>query len=191
MDFPDDPKVLDIGDQYMFGPAFLVNPVAEYGARTREVYLPAGADWYDFYTGERHPGGATIAADAPLSRMPLFVKAGSIVPAGPAVQYSDEDPGGPITLLVYAGADGSFELYEDDGETYAYEEGAFSRIPIGYDDDSGAVAIGERVGTWDGMPEARTFNVRWISGPTDAATDFDTGDTPVDYSGASVTVARP
>jgi alpha-D-xyloside xylohydrolase len=191
MDFPDDPKVLDIGDQYMFGPAFLVSPVYEYGARTREVYLPAGADWCDFYTGEQHAGGATITADAPLSRMPLFVKAGSIVPTGPAVQYADQDLGGPITLLVYAGADGSFELYEDDGETYAYEDGAFSSIPIRYDDATGAVTIGERVGTWDGMPQTRTFNVRWISGTTDAATEFDAGDATVEYSGAAVTVDRP
>jgi alpha-D-xyloside xylohydrolase len=191
MDFPDDPKVLDIGDQYMFGPAFLVNPVYEYRTRTRNLYLPAGADWYDFYTGEKHAGGATITANAPLSRMPLFVKAGSIVSTGPAVQYSDENLGGPITLLVYAGEDGSFELYEDDGETYAYEDGAFSRIPIGYDDTTGAVTIGERVGTWDGMPQTRTFNVRWISGTTDAATEFDAGDATVEYSGAAVTVDRP
>lgn len=192
MDFPNDSKVKDIGDQYMFGPSFMVSPVYEYGARTWPVYLPAGAGWYDFHTGEFHEGGQEVTADAPLERMPLFVKAGAIVPAGPAVQYADENLEGPLTILVYTGADGSFSLYEDDGETYAYEDGAFSRIPIGYDDKTGAVTIGARSGSWDGMSQTRTFHVRWISGPSAGADDFDAPpDATVDYTGEPVSIARP
>src|SRR5690606_6015406 len=97
MDFPDDRQAWNINTQYMFGPAFLVNPVVEFKARSRAVYLPAGTSWYDFYTGDKHAGGQTIEAAAPYSRMPLFVRAGSIVPTGPAIQYADEGLNAPIT----------------------------------------------------------------------------------------------
>ncbi|MDE2447785.1 MAG: DUF4968 domain-containing protein, partial [Gammaproteobacteria bacterium] len=110
MDFASDPKVRDIADEYMFGPAFLVSPVYEYQARTREVYLPAGTLWYDFYSNRTFQGGQRIAAAAPLARMPLFVRAGSIVPVGPAIQYTGEKPDAPLTLLVYTGANGHFTL---------------------------------------------------------------------------------
>jgi alpha-D-xyloside xylohydrolase len=191
MDFPNDPKVRDMGDQYLFGPAFLVAPVTEFGARMRNVYLPAGTRWYDFHTGRVHEGGQTVAADAPLARAPLFVRAGSIVPTGPAVEYTGQDPDGAITLLVYAGADGAFDLYEDDGETYAHQGGAFTRIPIRYDDASGTVTIGVREGEYPGMAVRRTFHVRWIAGPSRGAADFDARpDRTVRYAGAEVTV-RP
>ena len=191
MDFPDDPQVRDIGGQYMFGPALLVAPVTEFGARTRDVYLPAGSRWYDFHTGRVHDGGHSVAAEAPLARMPLFVRAGSIIPTGPAVEYTDQDLGGPITLLVYAGTDGSFDLYEDDGETYAHQDGAFTRIAIRYDDSSGTVTIGAREGGYPGMPVRRTFHVRWIAGPSSDAADLDARpDRTVEYSGAAVTL-RP
>jgi alpha-D-xyloside xylohydrolase len=191
MDFPDDPNVRDLGEQYLFGSAFLVAPVTEFRARTREVYLPEGTRWYDFYTGRSYDGGQTVTADAPLARMPLFVRAGSIVPTGPAIEYTDQNLAGPITLLVYAGADGSFDLYEDDGETYAHQGGAFSRIPIRYDDAGGTVTIGAREGEYPGMVTQRTFNIRWISGPTSSASDFDVPpDRSVRYSGAEV-VVRP
>jgi alpha-D-xyloside xylohydrolase len=165
MDFPNDPKVRDIATQYMFGPALLVNPVYEYGARSRPVYLPAGTDWYDFYTGEKRAGGNTIDAKAPLSRMPLFVRSGAIVPAGPAIQHTGESLNAPVVLNVYTGADGSFEIYEDDGLTSGYEDGQWSRIPIRYDEAAGALYIGERVGGFEGMSAERSIGVRWISGP--------------------------
>jgi alpha-D-xyloside xylohydrolase len=192
MDFPDDPGVRDLGTQYLFGPAFLVAPVTAFGARTWQVYLPAGARWYDFHTGRVHDGGRTIAADAPLARVPLFVRAGSIVPIGPAIEYADQDPGGPITLFVYAGADGAFDLYEDDGETYAHQQGAFTRIPIRYDDAGGTVTIGARQGGYPGMPARRTFHVRRITGPSRDAADFDAPpDRTVQYAGMAVTVRVP
>jgi alpha-D-xyloside xylohydrolase len=138
-----------------------------------------------------YDGGQTVAADAPLARMPLFVRAGSIVPTGPDVEYTDQRLDGPITLLIYTGVDGAFDLYEDDGVTYAHQEGAFTRIPIRYDDASGAVTIGAREGGYPAMPRERTFHVRWISGPSRDAANFDARpDRTVGYSGAEVTV-RP
>ena len=191
MDFPDDPRARDIATQYMFGPAFLVSPVYEYGARSRELYLPAGTDWYDFHTGERHPGGTLLDAAAPLARMPLFVRAGSIVPTGPAIRHTGESLNAPITLLVYTGADGDFELYEDDGVSYGYETGEWSRIPMRYDDDTGELHIAERVGGFDEMAKDRTIEVRWITGPADDASDFDApADVTITYTGLARTLRK-
>jgi alpha-D-xyloside xylohydrolase len=192
MDFPGDPAVRDIATQYMFGPALLVNPVYEYGARSRTVYLPAGSDWYDFYSGERHGGGSTIVAVAPLARMPLFVRAGSILPTGPAIQQSGESLNAPILLNVYTGADGRFEIYEDDGLSYGYENGRWSRIPVRYDESEGLLRIGERLGSFDGMAEERRLAVRFISGPDPRAADFDAEPGAIlTYRGTPLTVERP
>jgi alpha-D-xyloside xylohydrolase len=186
MDFPQDAQVRDIDDQYLFGPSFLVAPVYAFGARQREVYLPAGTSWYDFYTGVAHEGGRTIEAKAPLSRMPLYVRAGSIVPVGPEIQYTGEKPDAPITLLVYTGTDGTFSLYEDEGTNYNYERGAYSRIPLSYDETKGELIIGSREGRYVGM-----FKVRFISGAApDAANPDATPDASVEYSGATLVVAR-
>jgi alpha-D-xyloside xylohydrolase len=188
MDFPDDPTARDVNDQYLFGPAFLVCPVYAYEARSRKVYLPAGVRWYDFYSGAAHDGGQEIVAAAPLAQMPLFVKAGSIVPVGPAVQHTAEKLDAPITLYVYQGADGKFDLYEDDGLTYGYETGAFTHIPIAYDDEGGTLTIGERAGHFPGMSSKRTFNVRWISPGEARAADLDARpDQTLEYSGQPVT----
>ena len=191
MDFPDDPKVRDIGTQYMFGPALLVNPVYEHGARSRPVYLPAGTDWYDFYTGEKHAGGNNIDATAPLSRMPLFVRAGAIVPTGPAIQHTGESLNAPIVLNVYTGADGSFEIYEDDGLTSGYEKGRWSRIPIRYDGAAATLYIGARVGGFEGMSVERSIGVRWISESDERAADFDAEpDATLVYTGKPVEAVR-
>lgn len=192
MDFPHDLKVRDINDEYLFGPAFLVAPVTQYKARSRAVYLPAGASWYDFYSGQRYAGGQSIDATAPLTRMPLFVRAGSIVPTGPAIQYTGEKPDAPITVFVYTGANGQFTLYDDQGTTYDYEHGAYARIPIRYDDAGGTLTLGTRQGSYPGMPPTRRFQVRWIDGLTPQATDFDApGDQGMDYSGQEVVLKRP
>ena len=163
MDFPADPKVRDIGDQYMFGPAFLVSPVTVYKARSRSVYLPAGSTWYDLWTGQSLPGGQTLAAPAPFDVLPVHVRAGSIVPVGPELEYSDEKPADPITLYVYAGADGHFTLYEDDGASTAYEQGASSRIPMTWSDKAKTLTIGARTGQFTGMLASRTFNAVLVS----------------------------
>jgi len=190
MDFPGDRAVLGIDDEYLLGPALLVSPVYEYGARKRKVYLPAGTRWYDFYSGTVFAGGETIDAAAPLERMPVFVKAGAIVPIGPAIEYTGQKPDAPVTLYVYTGANGKFELYEDDGVSYGYERGEFARIPFTYDDATGTLTIGSRSGGFPHMPGKRTFHVRWISGPTDAANFDAKADATVEYAGQRVTVAR-
>jgi alpha-D-xyloside xylohydrolase len=191
MDFPNDPKVREINDEYLFGPSFLVAPVTEYEARSRDVYLPAGSSWYDFYTGKPYQGGQTIKADAPLDRMPLFVRAGAIVPVGPAIQYTNEKPDAPITLFVYTGANGTFSMYKDQGTTYDYEHGAFARVPMNYDEASGTLTIGKREGSYPGMPAERTFNIRWIAGPTPTATDFEAKPAQsVRYDGTAITVHK-
>jgi alpha-D-xyloside xylohydrolase len=182
MDFPDDAVARRLNDEYLFGPAFLVSPVTEFKARQRTVRLPAGAAWFDFWTGDRQEGGQTINADAPLDEMPLFVRAGSIVPFGPAVQYVGEKPADPITLDVYAGADGDFSLYEDEGTNYNYERGAFSRINMHWNDAAGVLTLGPRVGTFPGMLEQRTFNI--VFHPSGQA------NVTVHYDGQAVQVSR-
>jgi alpha-D-xyloside xylohydrolase len=133
MDFPNDPLVADIRDEYMFGPAFLVAPVTEQGATSRQVYLPAGIDWYNYWTNERVHGGQTIRADGPIDVLPLFVRAGSIVPLGSAIENTTQEQK-IEKVRVYPGADGEFTLYSDDGKTYAYEKGDFKTTRLRWDD---------------------------------------------------------
>jgi alpha-D-xyloside xylohydrolase len=163
MDFRNDPKVYDIGDQYMFGPAFLVNPVVQPKAVTRSVYLPAPAVWTNFWTGESSRGGRLADAFAPQEIIPLFVRAGSIIPMGPDLQYANEKPADPIELRIYRGADGNFTLYEDEGDSYRYEKGAHATIPIQWKDSSQTLTIGKRIGEFAGMLKERTFRIVWVS----------------------------
>jgi alpha-D-xyloside xylohydrolase len=191
MDFADDLAARNVRDEYLFGKAFLVAPVHKHKARSRPVYLPAGAAWYDFHSGTQHAGGETIDAAAPLSRMPLFVRAGSIVPVGPELQYSSEKPGAPITLLVFTGADGAFDYYEDDGVSYGYERGEFARVPIRYDAEKETLIIGARSGSYPGMPAQRAFKVRWIKAGGKPPADLDAAaDATVEYKGAEISVTQ-
>ena len=153
MDFPDDATALNAADEYMFGPAFLVAPVCEYKARSREVYLPDGT-WYNFYDSRATTGGRSICADAPYGRMPLFVRAGSILPMGPVVQNSAEKGDGPLQIRVYAGKDASFTLYDDEGVNYNYEKGLCSRISLVWNEAESTLTIGERQGSFPGMEES-------------------------------------
>jgi alpha-D-xyloside xylohydrolase len=136
MDFPGDPLVATLGDEYMFGPAFLVAPVTEQGAISRQVYLPAGSDWYNYWTNERLKGGQTVRVDAPIDTIPLFVRAGSILPLGTAIETTQQ-PQTIASLRVYPGADGDFTLYNDDGKTYAYEKGESSITHLHWNDAEG------------------------------------------------------
>jgi alpha-D-xyloside xylohydrolase len=190
MDFPGDTKVREITDEYMFGPAFLVAPVTTYQARSRGVYLPpTSGDWYNFWTGIHTAGGQTINAPAPYDSMPLFIRAGSIIPFGPELQYTGEKPADPITLYVYAGVDGTFTLYEDDGLTYNYEKGAFARIPIHWDDAAKTLTLGKREGKFPGMRAKRTFNVVLVTKDKPAGFSFTPkADRTVAYQGKEVKV---
>ncbi|MGA2889027.1 MAG: glycoside hydrolase family 31 protein [Terracidiphilus sp.] len=148
LDFPNDPEVADLRDEYMFGPAFLVAPVTEQGATSRQVYLPVGSDWYNFWTNERVKGGQTITVNAPIDTLPLFVRAGSIIPLGAAVENTHQTQA-IVKVRVYPGLDASFTLFSDDGTTYAYEKGAGSITQLRWDDakqkltHEGAVAWSE------------------------------------------------
>jgi alpha-D-xyloside xylohydrolase len=190
MDFAADRRTWRVDDEYMFGPAFLVAPVTEYRARERQVYLPAGASWYEWRTGALHRGGRTIEAAAPLAEMPLFVRAGSVVPTGPVRQFADDRPDAPVTLLVYPGADGHFSLYEDDGTSRRYLDGAWSRIPLAWDEAARTLTIGPREGSFAGMQQRRTFLVRWMR-PGRALDWNGEPDATVTYDGAARRVTMP
>jgi len=133
MDFPNDPKVADLGDEYMFGPSFLVAPVTDQGATSRKVYLPAGADWYNYWTKEWIHGGQEIRVKAPIDTLPLFVRAGSIIPLGEAIESTNETQK-IAKILIYTGAEGDTTLYQDDGVTYAYEKGDTRVTHLHWDD---------------------------------------------------------
>ncbi len=159
MDFNGDEKVLDIKDQWMFGSALMACPEGEYQKYSREVYLPKQKGWYDFYTGAYHAGGQTIVADAPYDKIPVFIPEGAILPIGPEMQWSDEKKPELIDLYVYAGKDGSYTLYEDEGTNYNYEKGKYAVIDFKYDDARKQVTIGARKGSFDGMLQKRRFNI--------------------------------
>lgn len=159
MDFNGDEKVLDIKDQWMFGSALMACPVGEYQKYSREVYLPKQKGWYDFYTGAYHAGSQTIVADAPYDKIPVFIPEGAILPIGPEMQWSDEKKPELIDLYVYAGKDGSYTLYEDEGTNYNYEKGKYAVIDFKYDDARKQVTIGARKGSFDGMLQKRRFNI--------------------------------
>jgi alpha-D-xyloside xylohydrolase len=173
-DFRDDANTYDIKDQFMFGPALLVCPVTKpmhFGPqgsivsdveKTRPVYLPAGCDWYDFWTLNRYKGGQVIEADADINTMPLFVRSGSILPTGPDIQHTGEQPNGIITLKIYPGQDGSFTLYQDEGDNYNYEHGEYSTIPMHWDDVNYCLSINERRGQFPGMPSLLKFHISVI-----------------------------
>ena len=158
-DFKNDAAVNNIPDQYMFGSAFLVNPVTDFQSRSRSVYLPNTAKWYDFWTGKTIQGGQTINADAPLETMPIYVKAGSIVPMGPYVQYATEKPADPIELRIYPGANASFTIYEDENDNYNYEKGLYSTIALQWNDKTQTLTFEGRKGGFPGMLKTRTFKV--------------------------------
>ncbi len=160
-DFRTDPEVKNIGDQFMYGPAIMVCPVTKKGQTSRSVYLPEGT-WYNFWTGEKLTGGSRITADAPLSLIPLFVRGGSVLPMGPEIQYATERSDS-IELRIYPGKNGEFEMYEDEGDNYNYEDGKYATIPITYTDNNRNVVIGQRNGSFPGMDEKKIFNVVYVS----------------------------
>ncbi|RRA48251.1 TIM-barrel domain-containing protein [Acidipila sp. EB88] len=189
MDWRTDPKVRDIGDQFMFGPALLVSPVLEQDATKRRLYLPASPMWYDFWTGSTTPGNQYVEADAPLDQLPLYVRAGSILPMGPEIEYTNQKPDAPIELRVYRGADGDFQLYEDTGDTYAYTKGQHAIIPMHWDNAASQLTIGARTGTYPGMVATRKFRVVFVAANHGAGPlESKDADQEVTYSGQSVSV---
>jgi alpha-D-xyloside xylohydrolase len=189
-DYPNDSNVFDIKDQFLFGPAFLVNPITVAGANQRSVYFPAGT-WYNFWTGGKVGGGNRASVSAPLSEIPLFVKAGSIVPMGPNIEYATESID-PLEIRVYRGADGTFVLYEDAGDTYDYESGHYSLIPFAWNESAGQLTIGGRSGSYSGMPLQRTLNIVWVGPGRGNGVGVESAPhQQVSYDGSEVVVLAP
>ena len=189
-DFQNDTMVYGIKDQFMFGPALLVSPVTAAGATSRSVYLPAGT-WYDFWTGSTTAGGTTATANAPLSQLPIHVRGGSIVPMGPMIQYATQSID-PLEIRVYAGADASFTIYEDEGDTYNYETGQYAQIPLSWNNAAKTLTIGARTGSYTGMPTMRTFNVVFVGANHGAGIGVTTSpDQVVKYDGTQAVVTAP
>ncbi|MBC7889340.1 MAG: DUF5110 domain-containing protein [Ferruginibacter sp.] len=189
MDFGYDTIVKNIADQFLFGPSILVNPVYEFEKRSRNVYLPGATGWYDAYTGKYISGSRQIEAQAPYEKMPLFIKEGSIIPCGPAIQYTAEKKADPVTLYVYTGRDAAFTLYEDENTNYNYEKGAFATISFSYNEAVKTLVIGERKGNFNGMLQKRSFNIIWVNKQKAAPLDADVkADVKLTYTGKELTI---
>lgn len=187
MDFAYDQKVISVSDQFLFGPSLMVCPVYTYGAEKRDVYLPSGQGWYDLYSGKYFEEGQRIKADAPYERVPVFIKAGSIIPTGPEVQYVGEKRDDELIIFIYKGKDASFSLYEDDGTTYAYEKGGYTEIGFDYDEEKGILTIAERKGQYEGMLKSRSFIIKVIDADHPLPMEFDRKGIRIRYSGKAIT----
>jgi alpha-D-xyloside xylohydrolase len=192
LEFTSDPGARRVPDQFMFGPALLISPVTAERATERLLYLPAGSDWIDFWTGKRLSGGQSLNADAPLDRIPIFARAGSIIAFGPRAESSSVKPD-PIDLRIYPGANAQFTLYEDAGDKYDYEHGVYSEIPIHWDDNANRLTIGNRRGSFPAMIKRRTFRVVIVGDGQGTGMEFSSEpNATIEYEGraASVQVAR-
>ena len=188
MDFNGDKEVENIGNQWMFGPALMACPVGYYKARNRSVYFPEQCGWYNLYTNEYVKGGQRLVVDAPYEQIPVFVREGAIIPFGPEMEWSDEKPAELINLYIYAGQDGTFQLYEDEGTNYNYEKGKYATIDITYDDASKTVSFGARKGQFPGMLKNRRFNVVLITKDAPKPLNLENPEgVMVNYNGKAVT----
>jgi len=187
MDFGQDKNVLNIGDQYMFGSSLMVCPVYQYKARERDVYFPAGTGWYSIYSGQLTAGGQQLKADAPYNRMPVFAEAGSILPMGDVIQSTAENQK-DLTVFVYAGKDGKFTIYEDEGVNYNYEKNAYSIIPFTYNDNEKTLTIGKRVGEFPGMIRERVFRIVYVTADKPCGIDSPQVTATVHYTGEVQTI---
>ena len=208
MDFANDKDALDLNDEYMFGNSLLVCPVTEpmYSkmivsgsdtimvedfstTKSKDVYLPAGTNWIDFWTGEKINGGQKVSRETPVDIMPLYVKAGSIIPIGPDVQYATEKKWDELEVRIYPGADGEFTLYEDENDNYNYEKGNYSTIVFKWDDAKQTLTISDKRGSFPGMLDDRKFNIIKVeSGKGMGMNSSELFDKVVDYKGKQVLI---
>lgn len=191
LDYRDDAAVADVGDEFMFGPSMLVSPVTQPGATHRDVYLPKEPGWINFWSGTREAGGRTIVAEAPLDKIPLFLKAGSILPLGPVEQFAGQ-VSGPIEVRVYPGADGDITLYEDDGATYNYEKGEYATTPIRWNEATRTLTIGPRQGRYKSESPRQTFRIVWVRPGRGVGVDSEASpDAEVVFRGTALNVTEP
>lgn len=200
MDFASDKKVLDIDDEYLFGKSLLVCPVTvlmyskngkeDFGTvKSRKLYLPKGCEWIDFWNGEKRKGGETLQKESPIDVIPLYVRAGSIIPFGPDVQYATEKKWNGLEMRIYEGADGTFTLYEDENDNYNYEKGMYSTITFKWDDAKKTLTIGDRKGSFPGMLKERTFHLLRVSREKGIGMIPATGfDKSINYRGEKIVV---
>ncbi len=211
MDFPKDKNALDINDEYMFGKSLLVNPVTEpmyikktgegrnavvtedfSAVKAKEVYLPAGTDWYDFWTGEKFTGGKNITKETALDIIPMYVKAGSILPLGPDVQYATEKKWDSLAIRIYPGANGKFVLYEDENDNYNYEKGAYSTITFTWDDKKRTLIIEDRKGSFPEMLDKRKFHIVIVANDKGIGNNLvDRSDKAITYTGKKLLIRLP
>ena len=192
MDFGDDPSALDVGDQFLFGPDIMVSPVTQPGAASRSVYLPGKMPWYDFWTGKREMGGQRINTASPVQTLPLFVRAGSILPLGQVMRHVAEKPAETVELRVYRGADGAFTLYDDEGDNYSYERGIHATIPISWNEKTQTLTLGRRVGKYPGMLKEWTFRVIFVNETHGlGGQETEPADAIVKYTGKAITLRAP
>jgi alpha-D-xyloside xylohydrolase len=188
MDFSGDAAAMNRQYQFLFGTALLVAPITEPGVSEWNVYLPNSAKWFDFWTGQQFNGGHTIKTEAPLDRIPLFVKAGSIVPMGKLIQYAGEKSADTLEIRVYKGADGKFDLYEDEGDNYNYEKGSYTIIPFKWDEPGQTLAIGDRQGNYPGCLTKRVFNVVFVNESEGLGITVNTSKKWISYNGKKVEI---
>jgi alpha-D-xyloside xylohydrolase len=162
MDFKSDATAIAQSYQYMFGKSFLVAPITEPGVTEWNVYLPKSTSWYNFWTGKRFTGGQLIKTDAPQDKIPLFVKAGSIIPMGKFIQSTSEKSN-TIEIRIYTGADGQFNLYSDEGDNYNYEKGKYTVIPFKWNEQQQILTIDKQQGTYEGALKKHVFNIVWVN----------------------------
>lgn len=189
-DFPEDKKVTDIGDEYMFGESILVAPVTS-EAKSRSLYLPEGAQWVDFWTGEKLEGGQEISREAPIDIIPLYVKAGSIVPVGPSVQFATEKSWDDLQVRIYPGADGEFTLYEDENDNYNYEKGKYTTVRMTWSDKDRKLTIHPRKGSYDGMLQHRNFRIVVVDRLKGLGLDNESYTVNVEYKGKKLNIRLP
>lgn len=187
MDFCFDSLAVGQAYQYMFGKALLIAPVTDPGVSEWNVYLPKSSPWYDFWTGKRFSGGQTVKAAAPQDKIPVFVKSGSILTMGKAMQYTAEKINDTLDIYVYTGADGRFTLYEDEGDSYNYEKGKYSTISFSWNDNTEVLTIGAKQGSYAGILQKRVFNIIFIDGRNNTAKSVNK---LIAYTGKSITIRK-
>jgi alpha-D-xyloside xylohydrolase len=188
MDFANDTKAVNQPYQYMFGNELLIAPVTEANVTNWNVYLPQAAGWYDYWTGKHYAGGLNINAAAPQDKIPVFVKAGAIIPMAKTMQYTSEKPWDVLEIRIYKGANGAFSLYEDEGDGYNYEKGSHTLIPFKWDDKAKTLTIGARAGTFANYLKSRTFNIVMVSDGNGAGLNEGVAAKSVNYTGKPLVI---
>ncbi len=188
MDFKDDATAIKQSYQYMFGSSFLIAPVIQPSVTNWDVYLPTGVQWYNFKTGKRFDGGQTIKTDAPINSTPVYVKAGSIIPMGKLMQYNNEKPADTIEIRIYKGGNGTFKLYEDEGNNYNYEKGKYTVIPFDWNEENQTLTINKRQGAYNGFLNERVFNIVVVNESTGIGTTETATFKKINYKGKKIKI---